>query len=114
MSVIVVVKHGVMQASSSINNRHRYSNIGKKHASKVKSGSFDGTLYTEHSGTTFVAIFENISNKVIFCVHHMNIWQTVLKYVLTNLGWVIKNNVINIYSVIYYGEAWTSRRKNNI
>ena len=45
-----------MQRLSRINNMLKLVNFGDNHANKMKLGSFDGALCTEHSGTPFMII----------------------------------------------------------
>ncbi len=45
-------------ASSRLDDMPKWSKIAENHASEVKSDSFDGALYAEHNGVSFVTISE--------------------------------------------------------
>ena len=55
-----------MQATSRINNILKLANSGKNQASAIKLILYDGAWFTEHNGTTFVAICQTDGMAPIF------------------------------------------------
>ena len=111
-----VICETAVQAESRINNMLKMAKIRLIHACSVKSESFDGTLYIENTGNTFLAIVEILMESINFFIHHDIIWQTVLDVVYKVIPWMLTKHatVLYIHSCTYFFTIFCCQKRQGM
>ncbi len=65
-----------MQFNTRIDIMWKFAIFGKRHASNVELGSFNGSLFSHYNGTPIMAILQTLMKWDDFFIHHNHIWLT--------------------------------------